>query len=67
MYVRYLHGVRYRLNLQFHLQYMPIFYTDLLLQSVVGDVLEKEQDVGLCSVLYAIKYKTLFYKLLSLK
>jgi len=46
---------------------MRIFYTDVSLQSNVGEVLGKQKDVGLFSVLYTINNKTLFYKLLFLK
>jgi hypothetical protein len=44
--------VRFRLTVQFHLQYIPIFYTDLLLQSVADDVFRKRHDDRLFTVLY---------------
>jgi hypothetical protein len=54
------------LTLQFHLQYMPILYTDVFLQIVVGDVLSKHNDVGIFSVLYIRPFNNLLYKLISL-
>jgi len=43
------------------------FYTDVFLQSVVDDVLERHRDVSLFSVLYDKNFETLFYKLRFLK